>query len=447
MHVEMVLKVIHSIQEYVWGMPMIFLIIGAGLWFTIRLMGIQFRYMVYALRQVFFHKDTSSEGDITNFQSLMTSLSATIGIGNIVGVATAIAIGGVGSLLWMWVTALIGMSIKYSEALLAVKFRSVDENGRMCGGPMYYMEKGLGWKWCAIVYASLTAIAAFGAGNIVQVHSIAEVAREYGNISPTVTGGILVVVTLGLFIGGIKTLGRVASVLVPLMLILYVFVGGLIILLHYDKIGPVFSLIWTSGFSGQAAVGGFSGATMMMALRMGMARGTFSHEAGLGTAPIAAAAAKTDSPARQGLISMTATFFDTLVVCSITGIVIAITGVLGESEGIRGAALVVDAFEKGLAGTGSVVVVSVVLFAYSTLLGWSYYGEKCFQYLFGIEGVPLYRFLFAVVIFPAAIVGLRVAWALADISMALMIIPNLIALLFLSKVVVKETRLFFAQRK
>lgn len=442
---------IQYLRELIWGQPLLLLFIGTGLFLTFRLRGLQFRYLIYAIREVFAARKRGAKGDISPVAALMTTLAGAIGTGSIVGVATAIAIGGLGSIFWMWMMALVGMATKYAESLLAVKYREVDARGEMIGGPMEYMEKGLGMRWMAIAFAFFGAIAAIGTGNLVQVNSIAEAVHSVWNINPWVSGLMLSVLTGLVLIGGIRTIGLSAEVLVPIMSLLYISGGSLILVLHADKIpGAIVDIVW-SAFNGQAAVGGFLGAGVMTALQMGVARGVFSNEAGLGISSIAAAAAKTDSPVRQAFITMTGALLSTLIVCTITGLVIAVTGVLGTTDetgkALNGASMAIAAYKSGVQGGAYIVTVGVILFAFSTVVAWSYYGEKCFEYLFGERAVLIYRLAFTLLIIPGAALDLHLVWGIADLANGLMAIPNLVALIFLSRVVVSETNGFIARYK
>jgi AGCS family alanine or glycine:cation symporter len=434
------------INGFVWGPVLLILLVGTGVYLTFILKGLQFRYLGYALKLAFSRNDCNSQGDISHFQSLMTSLAATIGIGNIAGVATAIAIGGVGALFWMWVTGLVGMATKYAEAILAVKYRKVDKNGQMAGGPMYYLEQGQKNKGLAIAYALFGSIAALGTGNMVQSHSVADALISLMPINSWIVGLVLGLFTLIVLFGGVKSIGRVSSFLVPIMAMMYL-IGGLIILvMAFDKLPQAFILIFKSAFTGQAATGGFVGSTFILALQMGVARGVFSNEAGLGSASIAAAAAKTDSPGRQALISMTGTFLATMVVCTITGLVIAVTGVLGSKEAngelLNGGPLTMKAFGLIIPGGEMIVTIGVILFAFSTIIGWAYYGEKCFEYLLGEKAIKFYRILFVFCVVIGSSLTLEIVWSLADISNGLMAFPNLVGLIGLSRVVSKETKGF-----
>lgn len=439
---------LNMIYSWVWGAPMLLLLLGNGIFLTIALRGFQFRYLVRALKLVVASDEKKAEGDISNFASLMTALAASIGIGNIAGVATALAVGGLGALFWMWVMAFLGMSTKFAEAFLAVKFRSTDSKGEMCGGPMYFIEQGLGWKWLAVSFALFGAIAAFGGGNMIQANSVADALKNSMGIDPWVTGVVLAVVTGLTIIGGIKSIGKVASYLVPFMALFYVSGGLLILTMFYDRIPQAFYMIFQSAFTGQAAFGGFAGSTMYLALRTGLSRGLMTSETGLGTASIVAAAAKTNEPGQQALISMTSNFFATGLLCTVTGLVLAVTNAFGtvDADGklLNGASMTMAAFQSVLPWGGYIVTIGLVLFALTTLLGWAYYGEKCMEYLFGVKCVPIYRILFILVIIPGAVLDLELVWKIADITNGLMAYPNLIGVTALSYVVIGESREFFA---
>ena len=437
---------IDLINSWVWGPPLLILLIVVGVYLTIRTRGIQFRYLIYAHKLAFMRHDDSAQGDISHFQALMTALAATIGIGSITGVATAIALGGMGALFWMWVAALFGMATKYGEAILAIKYRETDEKGEMCGGPMYYIEKGMKWKWMGILFAILGSITAFGIGNTVQSNSVALAVSELFNIDPIWTGVILMVLVGAALIGGIKSVGKVAGILVPGMAVFYI-VGGLIIIaLRIEAVPAAFALIFKSAFTGQAAVGGFAGASVMMAIQLGVSRGVFSSEAGLGSSPIAAAAAKTDTPGRQALVSMCSVFITTGIVCTITGLVIAVSGVLGElgpdGRPLNGSAMALRAFNEIIPYGGYIVTIALIPFAYSTILGWAYYGEKCIEYLFGYRMTKFYRVIFTLMVFPGAVLGMNIVWGVANIMNGLMAFPNLIALFVMTGVIAKETEFF-----
>jgi AGCS family alanine or glycine:cation symporter len=432
-------------SEYVWGAPMLILLVGTGIYLTVLLRGLQFRALLYSLHLALIKRkeDDASEGDITHFQALMTALSATVGTGNIAGVAIAIAVGGPGSLFWMWITGLFGMATKYAEAVLAVKYREQDEFGAMIGGPMYYISKGLGSRWLAVFFAIFASVAAFGIGNMVQSNSVADAVLATFHIEPWITGLFLAVVTGLVILGGIKSIGRVTAVLVPVMILFYVIAAIVVIAINYKAIPETFGLVFSCAFNSTAATGGFLGALALETIRMGVSKGVFSNESGLGSAPIAAAAAQTKNPVSQALVSMTQTFIDTIIVCSLTGFVIISTGLW--SSGSTGSELTARAFSHGLPGNsgGIIVAIGLILFAYSTMLGWSYYGEKALEYLFGARLVKPYRVVFCIFIFIGAYTKLDLVWAVADVFNGLMAIPNLIALLALSKLVLQQTKLHY----
>lgn len=436
---------LNQIKNIVWGIPLLLLLMGSGVYLTIILRGVQFKYLGYALKEVFFPRKSTidSKGDISPFQALMTSLGGAIGTGTIVGVATAVTVGGLGAIFWMWITAFFGMATKYAESLLAVKFRTTDSRGEMSGGPMQYIERGLGWKRMAILFAILGSFAALGTGNLVQVNAIAEATNHVWSIDPWWTGIFLAVITGFVLIGGVKSIGNVASVLVPFMALFYIGGGLIILAMHADKIPEALSLIISSAFTGQAAAGGFMGASVMTAIQMGVSRSVFSNEAGLGISSIAAAAAKTDNPGRQALVTMTGALISTVIVCSITGLVLAVTGVLA-GESLSATSLAIKAFDSTLPGGQYIVSIGLILFAYSTVIAWAYYGEKCFEYIFGEKSIILYRIIFTLIVIPGAAIKMNMAWSLADIMNGLMVVPNLIALIGLSGIIITETRQFLA---
>jgi AGCS family alanine or glycine:cation symporter len=443
---ESLLEIVNAVSAQVWGPPMLVLLVGTGLYLTFLLKGVQFRAIFHSLYLAFVkRKEEGAEGDISHFQALMTALAATVGTGNIAGVATAIASGGPGALFWMWMTGLVGMATKYSEALLAVKYRETDAGGRMRGGPMYYIANGLGWKWLGAVFAVFASIAAFGIGNMTQSNSVAAVLESTFNVPTWITGLILMIATALVIIGGIKSIGRVTSVIVPAMIVLYMAAGIAAILINIDTLPAIIELVFTQAFTPTAAAGGFAGAMVREAVRFGVARGVFSNESGLGSAGIAAAAAQTKDPVTQALVSMTQTFIDTLIVCSITGFVIIGSGMWTSGE--TGAALTAAAFSKGLSGEfgAYIVALGLVLFAYSTVLGWSYYGEKSIVYLFGDKVAMPYRVVFCLFVGIGAVAQLDLVWAISDVMNGLMAVPNLIGLIFLSGVVAAETRRYFAK--
>lgn len=440
------MDILEQIRSWVWSFPLLLLLLGTGLYLTILLNGVQFRYLWYAIKQVFSQKHQGAKGDISHFEALMTSLAGAIGTGTIVGVALGVSIGGLGSIFWMWVTALLSMATKYAESLLAVKYRDKDKRGEMIGGPMEYIEKGMGWKWVAVLFAILGSIAAIGTGNLVQVNSIADAAQCVWNINPWVTGVVLAGLTGIVIVGGVKSIGHVAGVLVPFMALFYIIGGLLIILMHASKVPEAFMMIIKTAFTGQAAMGGFAGAAVITALQQGVARSVFSNEAGLGISSIAAAAAITDSPGRQAMITMTGALLSTIIVCTITGLTVAVTGMFSavDAQGnpYSGASMVINAFESTISGGAYIVSIGLILFAFSTVIAWAYYGEKCFEYLLGEKSVVWYRLIFTLIVIPGAVLKIKTVWAFADIANGLMVIPNLIALIGLSAVVVAETKQF-----
>ena len=441
--------VVQKIGDFVWGpFLLIPLLLLTGLFLTIRLRGIQFRKLWHSLYvALIVRREKGAEGDISHFQALMTALAATVGTGNIVGVATAIATGGPGALFWMWMTGLVGMATKFSEALLSVKFRVTDERGEQCGGPMYYLANGIKWpvlgKTLGWLFALFAVCASFGIGNMVQSNSVAHALQTSFQLPVWATGLILAIAAGLVILGGIKSIGRFTGIFVPVMIAAYMLGSGLVLILFARQIPAALGLVFEGAFSGTAAVGGFAGAAVRQAIRFGVARGIFSNESGLGSAGIAAAAAQTREPVRQALVSMTQTFIDTIVVCSFTGLAILVTG--GWREGLNGAALTQYAFAHGLPGEwgGWIVAVCLSMFAFSTMLGWSYYGEKSVEYLVGERFILPYRILFIVAIFFGAIRSLDFVWGLSDVMNGLMALPNLVGLLLLSGVIVKETRDYF----
>jgi len=436
----------NEIRDLIWGIPLIALLVGTGIYLTFLLKGLQFRKLYHSLWLAFIKKkEEKSEGDISHFQALMTALAATVGTGNIAGVATAIAIGGPGALFWMWITGLFGMATKYAEAVLAVKYRIKDKNGNMSGGPMYYLANGMNLKWLGALFAVFAGIAAFGIGNMVQSNSVADAVKYSFDLPVEITGIILTLATGLVLLGGIKSIGKVTGILVPFMIVFYFLAALFVVLIHIEQIPSVISQVLVEAFTDTAAAGGFAGATIMMTIRSGISRGVFSNESGLGSSPIAAAAAQTKHPVTQALVSMTQTFIDTIVICSMTGFAILVSNVL--PTGLTGATLTQKAFETALPGEwgGIVVSIGLIFFAYSTILGWSYYGEKSIEYLLGEKSIKPYRFLFVIMVFVGAVVKLDLVWTFADIMNGLMAFPNLIALLGLSGIVAAETRNYFKQ--
>ncbi len=429
--------ILQSIDKFIWGPPLLVLLVGTGIYFTFRLGALQIRHLPTALKMVFSKGEgAKGEGDISSFSALCTALSATIGTGNIVGVATAIKLGGPGALFWMWLAALFGMATKYSECLLAVKFRQVDENGQMVGGPMYYLKNGVNSKILATMFAVFAlGVACFGIGTFPQVNAIVEAGALSFGISKYVTAAVLTLLVAFVTLGGIQSISKVAEKVVPAMAIFYVATCFGLILANLDKLGDAFHLVITSAFNSTAASGGFLGATIMLAIQSGVARGVFSNESGLGSAPMAAAAAQTDSPAKQGLVSMTGTFFDTIIICTMTGLALIITGAWNSD--FAGAAMTTHAFAVGLPShTFGPMLVSIGLmfFAFTTILGWNYYGERCVVYLFGTKGIRLYKYIFIALVASGAFLHLDMIWVIADIVNGLMAIPNLIGLIALRHV-------------
>lgn len=437
-------NIIGILSGWVWGPPMLVLLVGTGLYLTIILKGLQFRALPLAFKLI-MQKDHGSYGDISHFAALMTALAATVGIGNIVGVATAITLGGPGAVFWMWMTGLVGMATKYSEAVLAVKYREQGEHG-MRGGPMYYISKGAGLPWLGFIFAVFTALATFGIGNMTQANATAKIFESTFHISPAITGVVLLLLTAAVVLGGIKSIGKFTSFLVPFMIVGYVGVSLLAIFLNVHEIPHAFGLIFGHAFSPSAATGGFAGATVAAAMRFGISRGVFSNESGLGSAPIAAAAARTQDPVTQALVSMTQTFIDTLVVCTMTAMVILTSSAW--MQGVSPAELTSLSIGETLGSTGSVIVaISIALFAYSTLIGWNYYGEKAIEYLLGAKAILPYRLIFIAVVYVGATTKLEFVWNFSDLMNGMMALPNLIGLLILSPVIKAETQRYFAEKK
>lgn len=440
---EVCLSILSKIDSFLWGAPLIILLIGTGIYLTLRLGFLQVFKLPLALKLI-FKAENKGKGEVSSFKSLCVALAATVGTGNIVGVATAVKMGGPGALFWMWVAAFFGMATKYAEGLLAIKYRSVDKNRNISGGPMYYIRKGMGEKYkpLAIFFAFATMLVAFfGIGTFPQVNAIIDSVNISFGIPKLVTNIILTVIVGSIIFGGLKNIAKVTSKLIPFMAVFYIGISLVIICMNISSVPDAISLIIKDAFTGSAAVGGFAGSTIMMAMQNGVARGIFSNEAGLGSAPIAAAAAKTNYPSEQGLISMTGTFIDTIIVCSMTGLVLVLTGVW--SGEYSGAAMTSAAFVQGFGNIGNIfLTISLVLFAFTTILGWNYYGERACVYLFGVKGITPYRIIFIIMIALGVFLKLDVIWILADIVNGLMAIPNLIALVALSGVVVEETKLY-----
>jgi AGCS family alanine or glycine:cation symporter len=444
------MELIHSyvawLNGVVWGVPMLLLILGTGLFLMVALRGMPLLRIVMGFRLMWGgrRKGDASTGDVSPFQALMTCLSATVGTGNIAGVATAIFLGGPGALFWMWCTALVGMATKYSEIVLAVHYREKDERGEYIGGPMYAIKNGLSksWAWLGFAFAIFGGLAGFGIGNMVQSNSMAEVMESSFHIERWVTGLVTTVIVALVILGGIKRIAKVSASLVPFMCVGYMLMSLVVLGIFMDRIPAAFTLIFTHAFTPSAATGGFAGAAVMMAMQYGVARGIFSNEAGLGTAGIAQAAGTTNSPVRSGLIGMIGTFIDTIVICSMTGLTIICSGVW--TSGAKGASLSAAAFESALPGAGAyLLAIALLVFTFTTILGWSYYGEKCWIYLAGRKTVLPFRIFWVLAVFGGAVFQLDFVWLLADTLNALMAIPNLVALLLLSPVVIKLTKDYF----
>jgi len=434
-------KFLNSVDGYVWGLPMLILLMGTHIYLTFRLGFVQ-KYIFRAIK-ISFSRHKEGDGDISHFGALTTSLAATIGAGNIVGVGTAIASGGPGAVLWMWLTGVFGIATKYAEAMLSVKYRTTSKNGTFSGGPMYVLERGMHCRWLGILFALFAATAAFGIGNMVQANSIAVLVKDTFHISPWITGIIITIFTAIVIIGGITSISRVCEKFVPLMAVFYVLGCIIILALKFNTIPATIILIFKSAFTGQAAIGGFIGVGMKEAVRFGVARGLFSNESGLGSAPIVAAAAQTNHPARQALVSSTGTFWDTVVVCAISGIVLVNSGVW--TKGLDGALLTKTAF-TAIPLIGPVVLtIGLLTFVFSTIIGWSYYGEKSAEYLFGHRAIKPYRWLWIIAVMVGSVATLPIVWSFSDIANALMALPNLISLLVLSSVVHAETKDYLAK--
>ncbi|HFH9946191.1 TPA: alanine/glycine:cation symporter family protein [Streptococcus suis] len=442
------LELMQHINDFVWGPPLLLLLVGTGVYFTLRLGVFQVSKLPTAFHLI-FSSDQSDQGDVSSFAALCTALAATVGTGNIVGVATAITTGGPGALFWMWVAAFFGMATKYAEGFLAIKYRTKDANGQAAGGPMHYITLGMGQKWkpLAVFFAiSGVLVALLGMGTFSQVNSIASSMSASFGLAPQLVS-IVTAISIAFFIfGGIEKISDVSTKIVPFMAILYILASVTVLALHWEQLLPTLALVFKSAFTPAAAVGGFAGATVQQAIQRGIARGVFSNESGLGSAPIAAAA-KSDNPVEQGLISMTGTFIDTLIICTLTGLMILVTG-QWSIEGLAGAPLTQAAFASVFGQPGALALtISLVLFAYTTILGWSYYGERCIEFLFGTKSILPYRLVFVAMVALGGFLKLDLIWTIADIVNGLMALPNLIALLALSPVIIKETRQYFAKKK
>ena len=436
---EMLQSVVSNINKVVWGVPMLVLLVGTHLFFTFRLKFIQ-RHIFKAIK-LSVTKDSHSEGDISQFGALATALAATIGTGNIVGVATAVALGGPGAVLWCWLTGLFGIATKYSEGLLAVKYRVKTSDGTMLGGPMYALERGAKMKWLGVLFAIFTTIACFGIGNMTQANSITSMLKTSFNVNPYISGAVIAVAAGIVLIGGVKSIAKVCESLVPFMALFYVLGCVAVLFINAPYIPEAIVTIFTRAFTMQAAAGGFVGSTIIAAMRYGIARGLFSNESGMGSAPIAAAAATTSNPVRQALVSMSGVFWDTIIVCALTGLVLVSSIVKYPALGsLSGGDLTAMAFEKVHIFGRYILAVGLVTFAFSTILGWAYYGERAFEYLFGKKPMILFRIVYSVVIFVGSVSANQLVWDIADTFNAFMAIPNLICLLLLNGVIVSETK-------
>jgi AGCS family alanine or glycine:cation symporter len=440
-------QIIDTMRDVIWGPGMLALLLGTGIYLSIGLKGISITKIPYAFAQLFKGRKGSGEGEISPFNALMTALSSTVGTGNIVGVATAIALGGPGALFWMWCAAVIGLATKYAEAVLAVHYRETDQLGKKVGGPMYYIKNGLGakWKWLGVLFAFFGALAGFGLANTVQSNAVSQILESNFNV-PTLVSGIIMAALVGVvLLGGIKRIAEVAGKLVPLMAIIYLLATMSILILNAAEVPAAVFLIVDNAFNGAAATGGFVGASIMLALQSGVARGVFSNESGLGSAPIAHAAAETNSPVRQGSIAMLGTFIDTLIICTMTGLVLIVTGVWdGE---LYGAAMTSAAFSSQLPFGDIILTLCIILFGFTTMLGWSYYGERCAEFLIGPKVIVPFRVLWVAGIFLGTQMSLELVWKMSDVLNGMMAIPNLIALVFLAPVVFRLSREYFAEEQ
>jgi len=448
---EQLQATLDQISSFVWGpFLLIPLLLLTGLYLTVRLGGLQFRILGHAMWLALVRRKeaASCTGDVSHYQALATALAATVGVGNIAGVATAIGIGGPGALFWMWMTGLVGMATKYSEGLLGVKYRQVDAKGEQSGGPMYYLTNGVGGTWgkaLGIAFALFGAIAAFGIGNMVQANTAAGQLQATWNIPPTWSGLVMAVLAGAVILGGIKSIARVAAGVVPLMCVLFILANLLVLVVFAERLPGALAMVFTDAFSGTSAAGGFAGSAVILAVQMGVARGIFSNESGLGTGAIAAASAITDQPVRQAMVSMTQTFIDTLIMVTLTALTLIVTGAWMQAD-LAGAPMTAWALEQAMGGGwGNVTIaLGVLVFSFTTLLGWCYYGERCIERLVGRKGVVPYRLAFSVVVYVGAVLSLELVWTFSDIANGLMALPNLIGLLLLSGVVVNETRKYFA---
>ena len=448
---EIVKNILNLMNNLVWGPPLLILLVGTGIYFTVKLGFLQITKLPLAFKYLFSKDEdqVKGDGDISSFAALCTALSATIGTGNIVGVATAVGTGGPGAILWMWIAAFVGMATKYAEGFLAIKYRECDENGQMCGGPMYYIEKGTGNKLLAKLFAFFgLAVALLGIGTFGQVKSISDAVTKGFNIPPQITATVITVLVAAVTLGGIQRISKVAEKIVPFMASLYIIGALLILICYFKEIPEAILLIVSSAFNPQAALGGAAGITIKTVIQRGIGRGIFSNEAGLGSAPIAAAAAKTKSPVKQGLISMIGTFIDTILICTMTGLALVLTAAF--NSGLEGVAMTTAAFETAfpIAGIGKFIVnIGLIFFAFTTIIGWNYYGEKCLQYLAGIKSIKLYKIVFISFVAVGPFLSLDTVFVIADIVNGLMALPNLVGLIALRKVVISETEEFFAKEE
>ena len=448
---ETITNILNLVNDLVWGPPLLILLVGTGIYFTVKLRFLQITKLPLAFKYLCSkdEDEVKGEGDISSFAALCTALSATIGTGNIVGVATAVGTGGPGAILWMWIAAFVGMATKYAEGFLAIKYRECDENGQMCGGPMYYIEKGTGNKLLAKLFAFFgVAVALLGIGTFGQVKSISDAVTKGFNIPPQITATVITVLVAAVTLGGIQRISKVAEKIVPFMASLYIIGALLILICYFKEIPEAILLIVSSAFNPQAALGGAAGITIKTVIQRGIGRGIFSNEAGLGSAPIAAAAAKTKSPVKQGLISMIGTFIDTILICTMTGLALVLTGAF--NSGLEGVAMTTAAFETAfpIAGIGKFIVnIGLIFFAFTTIIGWNYYGEKCLQYLAGIKSIKLYKIVFISFVAVGPFLSLDTVFVIADIVNGLMALPNLVGLIALRKVVISETEEFFAKEE
>ena len=434
------------LKDLIWSMPLLLLLLGTGLYLTVALKGVQFYYSIFAIKQLFAQQKSNAKGDITPFQALMTTLAGAIGTGTIVGVATALTIGGPGAIFWMWVTALLSMATKYSESLLAVKYRRVDKLGEMIGGPMYYIEKGLKLKPLALFFAFFGVLSALSTGNLVQANSISDAVTSVLIVDKLLIGVILFVLTTLVIFFGVKVIGKVASILVPIMAAVYLFASLYILFKCSPVLLDALKTILKDAWGIKSIFGGTISTSLIISLQTGVSRSVFSNEAGLGISSIAAAAAVTDSPCRQAMINMIGALVSTVILCTMTALVIMVSGVLDLSaisgSVVTGAPLAIEAFDKQITGGAYIVSIGLIFFAYTTLIAWAYYGEKCFEYIFGEKYIILYRALYALIVIPGAILNVDTVWHFADINNGLMAIPNLIALIFLTREVAQDTEKF-----